>query len=262
MPRPSIGCAGAAMLPEILVEHMRGLGEGRVDVAERDLVGGDDVDVELAPDRRRVRRAGLAAVGDRAAAPRSRPRPARRRPRRGSGCRRSRSRPARRHRTPRRRRARTATAWSSGVPELECRIMRRCDSTGARSSSVSTACTPGSASAARCRRCGSAHADAGCARTPRAARPAPRCRRRSGPCRAAAARPRAGQARADHDMLGGDARSSAPCELPSPHGAKRHGGEASGLAGHCRAKRGTSLPTSPPSRGGSDVPLDEHPIMR
>ena len=38
--------------------------------------------------------------------------------------------------------------WSSPVPEFEMRIMRRCFSTGARSSSVSTATTPGIARAA------------------------------------------------------------------------------------------------------------------
>ena len=45
---------GAAMLPELLVEDMRGLGEGRFGVAVVDLVGGGDVGVELAADRRRV----------------------------------------------------------------------------------------------------------------------------------------------------------------------------------------------------------------
>ena len=101
--------AGAAVLPEIGVEHMRGLGEGGVGVAEIHLVGGDGVGVELAPHRRRAGRDRLAAIGDRRAAGRSRRRPARRRPRRCSGCRRSRWRPARRHRTPRRRRARSTT---------------------------------------------------------------------------------------------------------------------------------------------------------
>ncbi len=38
--------------------------------------------------------------------------------------------------------------WSSFVPEFETRTMRRCRSTGARSSSVSTATTPGIARAA------------------------------------------------------------------------------------------------------------------
>ena len=42
---------GAAMLPELFVEDMRGLVEGRIGVAVDDLVGGGDIGVELAPDR-------------------------------------------------------------------------------------------------------------------------------------------------------------------------------------------------------------------
>jgi len=56
---------GAAMLPQILLEHMRRLAERSVGVAESHLVGGDDVGVELAADRGRCRRGGLAAVGGR-----------------------------------------------------------------------------------------------------------------------------------------------------------------------------------------------------
>ena len=134
---------GAAMLPELLVEDMRGLAEGRSDVAIGDLVGGGDIGVELAPHRRRGRLDRLAAVRIRREARRSRPRPAPPRPRRRSGCRRGRARPPRRHRTPRRRRARTTNSRSSGVPELEWRSIRRLARTGARSSSVSTAWTPG-----------------------------------------------------------------------------------------------------------------------
>ncbi len=57
--------AGAAVLPEIGMEHMRGLGEGGVGIAEIHLVGGDGVGVELAPHRRRAGRDRLAAVRDR-----------------------------------------------------------------------------------------------------------------------------------------------------------------------------------------------------
>ncbi len=52
----------AAMLPDVLVEHVRGLGEGGIDVAEGDLVGGRDIAVELAAHRRRAGRTGPAAV--------------------------------------------------------------------------------------------------------------------------------------------------------------------------------------------------------
>jgi hypothetical protein len=46
----------AAMLPELLFEHMGGLGEGRAHVTELDLVGGDDVGRQLAADRRGILR--------------------------------------------------------------------------------------------------------------------------------------------------------------------------------------------------------------
>ena len=52
----------AAVLPQLLLEHMRGLGERRVDVAERHLVGGDDIGGELAADRRGILRG--SHVGD------------------------------------------------------------------------------------------------------------------------------------------------------------------------------------------------------
>src|SRR6185436_12025523 len=44
----------AAVLPQLLLEHIRGPDEGCVNVAERHLVGGDDVACQLAADRRRV----------------------------------------------------------------------------------------------------------------------------------------------------------------------------------------------------------------
>ncbi len=53
---------GAAMLPQLLVEHVRGLVEGRVGIAVGHPVGGGDVGVELAPHRRRSRLGRPAAV--------------------------------------------------------------------------------------------------------------------------------------------------------------------------------------------------------
>ena len=107
---------GAAVLPELLVEDVRGLGEGGRGVAVGDLEGRDDVAVELAPHRRRVRRRRPGGSRRPPAAARSRPRPARRRPRRRSGRRRPRWRRSRRRRTPRRRRARTTTAGRAACP--------------------------------------------------------------------------------------------------------------------------------------------------
>ena len=46
--------AGPAMLPQVLMQDMRGLGECGVDVAERDLVRSDLVGGEFAAHRRRV----------------------------------------------------------------------------------------------------------------------------------------------------------------------------------------------------------------
>ena len=57
--------AGAAMLPEIGVEHVRGLGEGGVGIAEIHLVGGHGVGVELLAHRWRTGRDRLAAIRDR-----------------------------------------------------------------------------------------------------------------------------------------------------------------------------------------------------
>ena len=56
---------GAAVLPEIFLKDMRGLLEGGRRITEIDLVDGDDIGLELAPHRRRVRRDRLAAVGNR-----------------------------------------------------------------------------------------------------------------------------------------------------------------------------------------------------
>ena len=56
--------AGAAVLPEIGMERMRGVGEGGVGIAEIHLVGGDRVGIELAPHCRRAGRERLAAIGD------------------------------------------------------------------------------------------------------------------------------------------------------------------------------------------------------
>ena len=53
---------GAAVLPQLLLEHMRRLGEGRVGVAEAHLVGRNDVGVQLAAHRRAGR--GFPHVGD------------------------------------------------------------------------------------------------------------------------------------------------------------------------------------------------------
>ena len=168
MPRASIECAGAAVLPQLLLEHMRGLGEGRVDVAELDLVGGDDVGGELAADRRCARFAALPHVGD------ERQELVVDRDQRGGVL--GDVAVVREHH--RHRLAdiahlavgerRTPQALSSGMPELECRTMRRFAMTVARSSSVSTACTPGTASAAILSMPLIARADAGCARRPRA----------------------------------------------------------------------------------------------
>jgi len=98
---------GTAMLPKLLVEDVRGLAEGGIDVAIGHLVGGGDIAVELAADRRSVRRRRLAAVGHAREQVVGRPRPAPRRPRRDSGCRPARSRQPRRHTRSRRQRART-----------------------------------------------------------------------------------------------------------------------------------------------------------
>ena len=56
---------GAAMLPEILVQHMGGLAEGRLGIPIGDPVGRDDVGFELAAHGRRIGLRGLAAVGGR-----------------------------------------------------------------------------------------------------------------------------------------------------------------------------------------------------
>ena len=57
--------AGAAMLPQVLVQDVRGLGEGGVDVAKRDLVGDDLVGGEFAAHRRRALGIGRPAIGRR-----------------------------------------------------------------------------------------------------------------------------------------------------------------------------------------------------
>jgi hypothetical protein len=57
--------AGAAVLPEIGMQHMRGPREGGIAVAEIHLVGGDRVGGELAPHGRRAGFDSLAAVRDR-----------------------------------------------------------------------------------------------------------------------------------------------------------------------------------------------------
>ncbi len=147
--------AGAAMHPQIVAHHMRRLGESRIDVAISDLVGNNRVRGELAAHRRRpldpaIDRRRQHVVIDR--------------DQRGSvfgdiavlgktiatG-------------SPTKDTSPSASAngqlRSSSVPEFEVRTIRRRLSTGARSSSVSTATTPGSSRAAlaskpRIRACG------------------------------------------------------------------------------------------------------------
>ena len=55
---------GAAVLPELFVEDMRGLVEGRLGIAKGNLVGGGDIGVELAPDRGCGGRNRRAAIRD------------------------------------------------------------------------------------------------------------------------------------------------------------------------------------------------------
>ena len=146
MPRASIECAPPRCCHSSCLNTCAALAKAAFDVAELDLVGGDDVGVELAPHRRAVLRA--CARRRRTAAARSRRRPARRRPRRYSGRRQTRSPPARRHSS-----SRPAPAHRPRPCRAACRSWNAAPcgarpSPRARSSSVSTACTPGSASAA------------------------------------------------------------------------------------------------------------------
>ena len=140
--------AAAAMLPQLLAEHVTRLAERRVGIAVADPVGGHQIRRELAPDRRCGRVDCHPAIDARPAGSRSRPRPARRRLRRHSGPRRAPARPPRPHRRPRRRRARRPSSGRAGSPSSSGAACGAVSSTGVRSSRVSTACTPGSASAA------------------------------------------------------------------------------------------------------------------
>ena len=65
MPRPSIGCAAPRCCQRSSWKTCAALPKAACGIAEGDLVGGDDVGVELAPDRRCGRRDRRAAVGDR-----------------------------------------------------------------------------------------------------------------------------------------------------------------------------------------------------